>query len=102
LITIADNLAEWLKPRVKIEGRVAVSANQDVFGEHLREIAQAAGISQWPHNAMRHSFGSYFYAKTKEENRTAAEMGNSPAVVFKHYRALVRNGDEHKYWKINP
>ena len=102
LVTIADNLAEWLQPRVKVEGRVAVSANQDVFGEHLREIAQAAGITQWPHNAMRHSFGSYFYAKTKEENRTAAEMGNSPAVVFKHYRALVRNGDEHKYWKINP
>jgi len=102
LVTIGDNLAAWLKPYVKVEGRVAPSANQDVFGEHLKDIAQAAGITQWPHNAMRHSFGSYFYAKTKEENRTAAEMGNSPAVVFKHYRAIVRNGDENKYWAIMP
>jgi integrase len=102
LVTISDNLAEWLKPYVKTEGRVAPSANQDVFGEYLKDIAQASGITEWPHNAMRHSFGSYFYAKTKEENRTAAEMGNSPAVVFKHYRALIRNGDENKYWAIKP
>jgi site-specific recombinase XerD len=102
LVTIGDNLAAWLKPYVKVEGRVAPSANQDVFGEHLKDIAQASGITEWPHNAMRHSFGSYFYAKTKEENRTAAEMGNSPAVVFKHYRAIVRNGDENKYWAIMP
>ena len=102
LVTISDNLADWLKPYVKAEGRVSPSANQDVFGEYLKDIAQAAGITEWPHNAMRHSFGSYFYAKTKEENRTAAEMGNSPAVVFKHYRALIRNGDENKYWAIKP
>ncbi len=67
LVTISDNLAEWLKPYVKTEGRVAPSANQDVFGEYLKDIAQASGITEWPHNAMRHSFGSYFYAKTKEE-----------------------------------
>jgi integrase len=102
LVTISDNLAEWLKLYVKTEGRVAPSANQDVFGEYLKDIAQASGIKEWPHNAMRHSFGSYFYAKTKEENRTAAEMGNSPAVVFKHYRALIRNGDENRYWAIKP
>jgi integrase len=102
LVTISDNLAAWLKPYSKTEGLVTSSANEDVFGERLKAIAEASGIKEWPHNALRHSFGSYFFAKSKDENRTAAEMGNTPGVVFKHYRALVRNGDENKYWIIKP
>ena len=102
LVTISDNLAAWLKPYEKTEGPVTWSTNQDVFGERLKEIAEASGLKEWPHNALRHSFGSYFFAKSKDENRTAAEMGNTPGVVFKHYRALVRNGDENRYWAIKP
>jgi integrase len=102
LVTISDNLAAWLTPYAKTEGQVTSSTNQDVFGERLKEIAEASGIKEWPHNALRHSFGSYFFAKSKDENRTAAEMGNTPNVIFKHYRALVRNGDENKYWAIKP
>ncbi|SDU11892.1 hypothetical protein SAMN05444156_2065 [Verrucomicrobium sp. GAS474] len=30
---------------------------------------------------MRHSYRSYFYAKTKNGNLPAAEMGNSPTMV---------------------
>ena len=63
-------------------------------------VSRKAGIKPWPQNAMRHSFGSYFYAKTKNENLTAAEMGNSPAMVFRHYRALVRSEEVEKYWGI--
>jgi len=102
LVSISDNLAEWLKVSRGKKGRVAPSANQDVFGEHLKEIAQASGIKEWPHNALRHSFGSYFFSKSKDENRTAAEMGNSPAVVFKHYRALVTKEDQERFWAITP
>lgn len=102
LVTVSDNLANWLEPHIKNAGRITPSANQDVFGENLKDIARASGISEWPHNALRHSFGSYLYAKSKNENLTAAEMGNSPAVIFKHYVAVVRNGDENRYWAINP
>jgi hypothetical protein len=35
---------------------------------------------------------SYFYAH-EERNRVAAEMGNSPQVVFRHYRALVKRAE---------
>lgn len=100
LVTISDNLAAWLKPYSTTKGPVTLSTNEDVFGERLKAIAEASGIKEWPHNALRHSFGSYFYATSKDENRTAAEMGNTPGVVFKHYRALVRNGDENRYWAI--
>ena len=46
--------------------------------------------------------GSYFLGKTKDENLTASEMGNSPGVVIKHYRALVRDAEVERYWRIVP
>ena len=55
-----------------------------------------------PHNAMRHSFGSYFLGKTKDEKLTACEMGNSADVVVRHYRALVKDADVAAYWDITP
>jgi len=56
----------------------------------------------WGQGEMRHSFGSYFLGKTKDENLTASEMGNSPEVIIKHYRALVRDADVTRYWRLAP
>lgn len=102
LVHVADNLSEWLTPHRKDRGPVTPANHIDVFSERLRGLAQAAGIDPWPHNAMRHSFGSYFLAKTKDENLTASEMGNSPEVVIRHYRALVKEADVAEYWRISP
>jgi len=102
LVTIGSNLLAWIKPFAKKNESVTPSKNEDVFGENLKEIAEAAGIQEWPHNALRHSFGSYFFAKNKDENKTAAEMGNTPNIVFKHYRALVKEKDALEYWRIQP
>jgi integrase len=102
LVSVADNLGEWLMPHSKVGGPVCPERSIDVFSERLRELAVKAQISPWPHNAMRHSFGSYFLGKTKDENLTASEMGNSPEVIIKHYRALVRNADVTRYWRLTP
>ncbi|MGA3283409.1 MAG: tyrosine-type recombinase/integrase [Verrucomicrobiota bacterium] len=98
LVSIADNLLAWLNPHRKTSGAISPERNIDVFSERLHELAVKAGITLWPHNAMRHSFGSYFLGKTKDENLTASEMGNSPEVIIKHYRALVRDADVTRYW----
>jgi integrase len=102
LVSIADNLVEWLDPHRKATGAISPERNIDVFSERLHELAVKAGISPWPHNAMRHSFGSYLLGKTKDENLTASEMGNSPEVIIKHYRAVVRDADVMRYWRVAP
>ncbi len=101
-MSVADNLIEWLNPHRKRISPVSPERNIDVFSERLHELAMKAAITPWPHNAMRHSFGSYFLGKTKDENLTASEMGNSPAVVIKYYRALVRAADVTSYWCVTP
>jgi hypothetical protein len=53
-------------------------------------------------NVLRHTFGSYHYALHRNENLTAAEMGNSPAMVFRHYRAVVTPEAAAKFWNVLP
>ncbi len=102
LISINPTLAAWLAAFPPTGHRVVSIGNIDVFGQELRRVAALAGINPWPHNALRHSFGSYFLAKTANENVTAAEMGNSPGVVIKHYRAIVKPVAADAYWKVLP
>ncbi len=47
-------------------------------------------LFEWKHNALRHSFISYRVAMTQNVAQVALEAGNSPQMIFKHYRELVR------------
>ena len=51
----------------------------------------------WKHNALRHSFISYRVAETQDVAKVSLEAGNSPQMIFKHYRELVRP-DAAKAW----
>ncbi|HEY5704026.1 MAG TPA: hypothetical protein VIS96_00460 [Terrimicrobiaceae bacterium] len=53
-------------------------------------------------NVLRHTFGSYHYALHRYENLIAAEMGNSPAMVFRHYRAVVAPEAATTFWSLFP
>ncbi len=112
IVTISDTLAEWLALAPK-SPHPAPSRNEDVCSERLKNLCserldeggslvRKAIVNDWPHNALRHSFGSYHYAQYRDENRTAAEMGNSPAVVFRHYRALVKREAADAFWTLRP
>ncbi len=100
IVTISDNLAAWLHPLKKPSGPVAPFL-QNAWHRSLESVAQKAGV-ELPSNVLRHSFGSYHFAHHKNENLTAAEMGNSPAMVFRHYRAVVTPVAATKFWEISP
>ncbi len=102
IVQILPNLIEWLTPHQRKAGRVSSEKHIDLLSQRVREIAKRTGIDPWPHNAMRHSFGSYLLAETKNENLTASEMGNSPGIVIRHYRAVVRSEEAARYWRIVP
>ena len=68
------------------------------------ETAEAEGWKPflWKHNALRHSFISYRVAQTQNVAQVALEAGNSPGMIFKHYRELVRQADGKKWFAIAP
>jgi integrase len=73
------------------------------YADKLKLILEKAGLrKEWNQNALRHSFASYHFAKFKNENETAALMGNSPQMVFQHYRELVKPELAERYFAIVP
>ena len=98
LIPISDNLAAWIRPLARRNGPVAPVALRD----RLDAAKARAGFKTWPANAMRHSFASYRLAKCADAARVSLEMGNSPQIIFAHYRELVKPKDAARYWQITP
>ena len=69
--------------------------------------AETAKIEGWPafgwkHNALRHSFISYRVADIQNVAQVALEAGNSPQMIFKHYRKLVRPAEAKAWFAISP
>ena len=100
-IKIKPNLLRWLKPYAKPNGPVAPPNFRKLF----ERAQKAAGIAEWPNNALRHSFASYYLAHFKKAGvaELALEMGHTSAhLVFQHYRELVKPKDGKAYWNIVP
>ncbi|MBA3607296.1 MAG: tyrosine-type recombinase/integrase [Chthoniobacterales bacterium] len=99
-VTIQPVLREWLLPLRKHRGHVVPEAN---FRKLFEEAREAAGIAEWPDNALRHSFASYHLAHFKDAKSLALEMGHmNSGTTFAHYRQLVRPNEAARYWNIRP
>ena len=98
-VTISDNLAAWLAPHLRNSGPVSESDN--VRG--LRDKTCKAAEIEWPDNGLRHSWASYHLAHFKNAAATATELGHaSSAMVYKHYRELVKPEAAARWWQISP
>lgn len=115
LVKISENLAKWLAPLSRESGSVAPNALRDRLEKARRragfgpigsetEDERAAGLKlkPWPRNACRHSFGSYWLSHHEDVAALALQMGNSPAMIFRHYREVVNPEEAHRYWAIAP
>ena len=107
LVPIVENLKAWLAPHAKKHGPVVTLANVPNAIQRLVDLTRPAGVDAegkphkpgvpWKHNALRHSFCSYRLAEVKSAAQVALEAGNSPQMIFQHYRELVTE-DEGKAW----
>ena len=98
-VDIQPNLAKWLQLHARLSGNVTPPN----FRELLDAARQAAGIDEWPQNALRHSFASYHLAHFKDQNALALQLGHTKSdLVFQHYRQLVKPKQAEQYWNITP
>lgn len=97
LVTILPALAKWLSPH-RGEGRVCPLEEP---WHALAEGARRAGVA-WKPNGLRHSFGSYRLAIVRHEGQVAQEMGNTPAMIHGHYRALVTPAQAEAWFGVMP
>ena len=106
IVPILPNLAAWLKAAAKKSGKI-FAPTRAYFHELQRELSKrtetpALPAVPWKHNALRHSFISYRCADVQNVAQVALEAGNSPAMIFGHYRELVTTDDAKKWFSIAP
>jgi len=98
-VKIQPNLAKWLQPSAQLSGNVTPAGYRAL----LEAAREAAGVAQWPQNALRHGFASYHLARFNDAALLALELGHTNSnLVFQHYRQLVRPKQAERYWKIVP
>lgn len=67
---------------------------------HNERRAKTAGI--WKTNGLRHSYGSYRVVQTQNLPQVAMEMGNSIAIIRKHYLEVVTQAKGEEWFAICP
>ena len=98
-VKIQPNLREWLAPVRKHFGKIT----PDNFVKEFDALRVAAEITNWPDNALRHSFASYHLAQFRAAAALALEMDHTDSgMIFGHYRQLVRPKEAARYWSIRP
>jgi integrase len=106
IVPILPNLAAWLQLAGNKTGKI-LSSGADYYHEQMREAASQTKTAKLPavelkHNALRHSFISYRVAQTQNVAQVALEAGNSPAMIFGHYRELVTADDAKTWFAVAP
>jgi integrase len=112
LVPITPNLKEWLIKHRRARGPVVEIANVPNAIQKLvnatrpprgsEEAEEKEPTIPWRHNALRHSFCSYRLAEVKSAAQVALEAGNSPQMIFKHYRELVMEEQAKEWFSITP
>jgi Phage integrase family len=97
IVPISENLVAWLAPHA---GTGLVIPTKEIYRQVM---ALAARVEiEWPRNVLRHSFISYRLPIVKSAEQVALEAGNSPAIIFKHYRELATEEEAHQWFGITP
>jgi integrase len=93
----------WLQQWPRTGDKVTRSTHTNDYQKRFKKLCAEAKII-WDSNAMRHSFGSYHFAKHANSIETARILGHKgdDTVLFAHYRALTTKTQADAYFAIMP
>lgn len=104
LVEVCPALAAWLEDYRQCTGKVCTitAASVDVlWQQQFLALCDRAGVSR-KRNGLRHSFCSFHFALHANENLTAAQAGNSPAMIHQHYKGLATKAEAEKWFAVAP
>lgn len=100
LIPLSDNLAAWLADAPR-NGESVWPHSKPFLFEAMRDATAKAGVP-WKGNGLRHSFISCRLAERKDVAAVALEAGNSPTMIFRHYRELATEAEAAEWFGVRP
>jgi integrase len=101
LVEICPVLAAWLELFHKLtKGKLWIS-HEITFQQHFVELCKEAEVKRKA-NGLRHAFCTYHFAANANENQTAQQAGNSPAMIHAHYKGLATKAEAEKWFNVTP
>jgi integrase len=58
------------------------------------------GVSAWPKDILRHTAASFLLARYQDTAKVSFWLGNSPAILMRHYYAPVSAEDCSAFWNV--
>jgi integrase len=112
IVELSDNLVAMLEPYAKEKTPLRLSRREfDAVkmeaGYNGREATtievdgQKRSLKPWPVDILRHTAISMHLAKHQHEGQTAAWAGNSPDIIQRHYKGLVKSKDAAEFWALS-
>jgi len=101
LVEICPALAAWLHPFRAFKGGKLWDSHEITFQRCFSELCEQADVARKA-NGLRHAFCTYHFALHANENLTAAQAGNSPAMIHAHYKGLATKAEAVKWFKVKP
>lgn len=104
VIELPEIAKEWIQAagwtaEMMREGPVAPSN----LKRHWPKFWKAAGLTEWPHNGLRHTMASMHYAKYRDERLLQSILGQRSADVFhSNYKALRTPREAEVFWALRP
>ena len=101
LVEVCRTLVAWLTPYKKFTTGKVWEGAERTFQEQLVDLCERAGVKRKT-NGLRHSFCSYHFALHSNENLTAQQAGNSPAMIHAHYKGLATKKEAKAWFAAKP
>ena len=91
---------KWLKLAKSVGAQLPLNSRERM--RKMQALRDLLGFNSWPHDVMRHTAGSHLVMKLQDCGRVSLEPGNSPEILLRHYRALVRPEQDAEFWALTP
>jgi integrase len=105
LVEMCPALSAWLEPfRTFTSGRVCsitAASAEILWQQQFLELCAKAGVTR-KKNGLRHAFCSFHFAGHANENLTAAQAGNSPAMIHSNYKGLATRQEAEAWFAVAP
>ena len=109
LVEVVPALAQWLALYTDCTGKIwtlhEITFQQqfrDLCGKALVEVkGKKVPLARKP-NGLRHSFCTYHFALSGNENLTAQQAGNSPTMLHGNYKGLATKKEAEKWFAVAP
>jgi hypothetical protein len=100
MVEICPALEQWLAPFRGHEGRVG--GRWATANDYVRDFAALRDRLKIPSrkNGLRHGFCTYHFALHNNENLSAAQAGNSPAMIHAYYKGLATKPEAGKWFAV--